>query len=95
MTTYTLGNIVRLWATFLDVNDQLTDPALVYLIVNKSGEYTAQYQYPTDPSIVRTATGTFYFDALLDREGGWNYYWHSSGTNSASRGQLIVEGTGV
>jgi hypothetical protein len=90
MDEYVIGNVVTVQTSFRDVNSILTDPLLVYLIVNKAGETTVQYEYGVGSQITKTATGVYSTNLILNIVGGWNYYWFCSGTLAADDGQFIV-----
>ena len=95
MNEYVFGNTVRITTNFVNSANVLTDPTLVYLTVNRAGEFVNTYQYGVGSQISKLATGVYYSDLNLTVVGGWDYYWFSSGTLAAENGQFIVLAPGV
>lgn len=94
---YDLGEPRRLEAAFTNAAGTATDPDTVTLRVAKPDGNTYVYTYnvgsPTE--VVRTGTGAFYFDLLLDQVGDWYFQWEGSGPVIAIEpGQLHVKGNG-
>lgn len=94
MNNYVVGNTVIITTTFLTENNVAFDPPGVFLTINKAGK-SSTYQYGVNSEIQFEVTGTYSSDLILDTVGGWNYYWFTSGTYSASNGQFLVEESGV
>lgn len=95
MNEYLVGNVLKITALFRDENLILVDPDAVFLLVNVAGETVVSYQYGVGSQVTKRATGTYETELLLDRVGGWNYYWQSSGTASAQDGQFLVTLSGI
>lgn len=94
MNEYLIGNTVLITATFTDDSQRPIDPPGVFLSINKAGERLT-YQYGVGQVISRDTTGTYSSEVVVDKVGGWDYYWFSSGTYSANDGQFLVVGSGV
>jgi hypothetical protein len=83
--SYLIGNVIRLSATFTDVDGVATSPSTVTLSVKKRGEAASDFT-PTSPS-----TGSFYYDFTPATEGV--YYYTFNGTGSlvaATQGQFSI-----
>ena len=75
---YDVSDQVRLWGTFT-ANAVGTDPTNVYLEVYTPANVKTTYTFGTGAVIVKQATGTYYADVVLDRQGMWQYRWIGSG----------------
>ena len=91
---YTIGQQIRLVATFKNSAGTATDPTGVVLKYRDpvAGTITTK-TYGTDP-ISKSATGVYYFDLALSTAGEWWYRWEGSGAIiAADEERIMVEGT--
>ena len=94
MTRYYIGMTVRVRASFRDVDDVLSDPSAITLVM-KTPVGTFTYTY-ADAEITREDTGIYYRDVLLTAGYKWEYHWESTGNPStAIQGSLFVEPSNV
>lgn len=90
---YTIGQQVRLTATFKNSAGTATDPTGVVLKYSAAGGTVTTKTYGTD-AIVKSSTGVYYFDLVLSTAGEWWYRWEGSGAIvAADEERIIVEGT--
>jgi hypothetical protein len=83
---YTLGELVRLTATFTDpFNSDLTiDPEEVSALLRKPSGVEATYLYGTDPALKRLSRGVYYLEVSANQTGTWYYQFLSSGEGQAA-----------
>jgi hypothetical protein len=90
---YTLGQQVRLTATFKSSAGTATDPTGVVLKYRAPGGPVTTKTYGVD-AIVKSGTGVYYFDLVLSTAGEWWYHWAGSGAVVAvDEERILVEGT--
>lgn len=92
LTTYVTQNVVRLSAVFTDDDEAAMDPTDVYLTIQGPDLVETTYHYGVDVDLVKDSKGHYHYDKSLPDAGVYQYYWHSTGTGTASaRGSLIVQ----
>lgn len=79
MNSYTLGQMVRLTATFA-VSGANTDPTTVTFKVRAPSGTITTYLYGTDSQLVKSATGVYYVDYTTAAEG--IHAWRMAGTGT-------------
>jgi hypothetical protein len=90
---YTIGQQVRLTATFRNTADAVTDPTGVVLKYRAPGGTVTTKTYGVD-AIVKSGIGVYYFDLVLSTAGEWWYHWEGSGAIvAADEERILVEGT--
>jgi hypothetical protein len=90
MTSYDVGDLVRLSVIFTDIAGVPADPTTVSLRVRRAGS-TTTYASATNP-----ATGEYYQDVSIDTAGVWIYRWIGSGAIvAAEEGQFFVRTPGA
>ena len=78
--TYSVGQQVRLTATFRNASDALTDPTTVTAkIIHIDDKTVDTYVYGTDAELVRSSLGVYYVDYTFDESGGWAYTFIGTG----------------
>ena len=97
MSSYVVGNVIRVTATFSDpVTNLPLDPTVVKLTFGTKTAPTT-WTYLATGAIIRDSLGTFHAD--LDTTGGialgkptvWLYEWTSTGTGQAANsGQFTI-----
>lgn len=82
---YEAGNLVRISARFLDLNNTMFDPAaVIFRIVGPSSNVT--YQYGVNAAVVRDAAGAYHVDVDTTAGAGpWIYRVYATGNGQASR----------
>lgn len=77
-----VGDVVRIQATFRDIDGVARDPTTVTLRVRKpSGTVTTPaVSHPTPGS------GVYYADVSLDEAGVWRYEWTTTGNPTVAEG---------
>jgi len=90
-TTFTIGQVVQLKATFKNLATALVDPTTVALaFIDPSGNTTTVTYAMAE--ITKASTGVYTYNLTLDEAGTFYYRWYSTGTGAgASQGQLVVE----
>ena len=69
----------------------LTDPAAVTFKFQRPSETETTYVYPTDPELVRDATGKYHVEVTLDEAGYWEWRWETVGLVTAAQGKFRVK----
>jgi hypothetical protein len=91
---YTIGQQVRLTATFKTAAGVALDPTGVVLEYRDPVARTVTTVTHGVGAIVRSATGVYYFDITLSTAGEWWYSWTGSGALvAADEERILVEGT--
>jgi hypothetical protein len=89
MTTYDIGDTVRLSAAFANIAGTATDPTTVTLRVTSRSAVNV-YTY-AGAHITKASTGNFYYDLALTTHGKWSYRWEATGAvATAEEGELYV-----
>lgn len=78
VTSVQKGNVVRLSATFKDVNSTNTDPTTIAIKIGTQDGTTTTVTYPT--GIQRTGAGVYYYDYTASIAGWISYCWVGTGT---------------
>lgn len=90
-SSYQVGDLARLTATFRDVDEALVDPTTVTFTWRTPAGVEASYVYETDDDLVSDSTGVYYVDLALDEAGPWVYRWDTTGIAQGSElGALTV-----
>lgn len=84
MSTYFVGDTVRLSATFRNPANALIDPASVTLTTTQNGS-TVTYTYTVNPELVRQSLGNYALSLTLAAAGAVSYQWDGTGLDSLSR----------
>lgn len=85
-----VGDVAKVTVTFT-VNDVVTDPGSVSLLVQSPAGTTTTYTY-AQTTVSKTSTGVYYKNLALDAEGTW--YWRWVGTTpaaAADEGEIVVK----
>lgn len=87
------GELVRISASFTDIDGSAVDPTTVSLsVMDPSGNIDA-YTYAAS-EITNSGVGSYYKDVDADESGDWHYWWESTGTGQgAEPGQFVVAPT--
>ncbi len=84
MNNYDIGDKVRSTGTFVNSSDVNTDPTTItFKLKDPSGNITT-FIYLTDAEVVKSGTGVYYFDNILDEEGVYHYRFEGTGVLVAS-----------
>jgi hypothetical protein len=87
---YDDGQMVRISASFTDVEGKPTDPSVVTLRYKDPSNDTVYVKTGTE--IVKDATGEYHFD--LDTtdfsKGAWHYKWIGTGTVTAAQSWAFI-----
>ncbi len=79
MTTYYVGDNIKLTATFKDPDGTLTDPTTVTLETKDPSGNKTTYTYSLG-EITRSSVGVFTKTFAIDEAGLWLYEWQGTGT---------------
>jgi hypothetical protein len=82
MNSYSVGDQVRLSATFTNSAGALTDPTTVTCILKRRYQVTpvsTTYTY-AGGTVTKDGTGLYHVDVVPDNEGIWDYRWVATGT---------------
>lgn len=92
MASYDKGDVVRISATFRDIDGSVVDPSIVKFTWVKQGESATTVQYGgPDEKIKRQSAGVFYIDFFCDAGGRYGYQWTGDGTaTAAAEGGFVV-----
>lgn len=95
MTTYTMGDTIRLKATFTTWAGVATDPTTPALKIYDESETVILTKTATD--LTKSATGVYYYDYTTTAKG--LYYYEFSGTLESTveleRAEFYVEFVGI
>lgn len=93
MSTYYVGDTIRLLATFRNPSNAMIDPSTVSLIYTVNGS-PVTYTYGTSAEIVRLTVGNYSFTTTLNQAGSVIYEWQGTGLDSLNRsGAFNVDAT--
>lgn len=83
--TILAGNLVKVQATFKDMDGVKRDPADVSVTRQKPTGAPETFVYGTDPEVVRASTGVYYLlNDTTGQVGDWEFVWNSLGTYQAA-----------
>lgn len=82
VTSYNQGDLIRIQATFKDLNGNLVDPTTVTLKVKVPAGTVSTYSYPG--TVVRSSLGVFYYDLAVSAAGTHHYNWSGTGAYQAA-----------
>lgn len=89
--TYAKGQRIRCTAEFKDTTtNAYVDPLTVTFKAKSPGGGTTAYVYGVDPDVIKTATGRYRYDLLLDAAGDWWLRWEGTGSNETAREWRVV-----
>ena len=84
MNAYHVGQQVRVWVQFADIDGYAVDPTVITLkVVDPTGALET-WVYETDPAVTRVDGGQYYVEFIPTRPGTWRYRWESSGALTAA-----------
>lgn len=92
MASYTLGNRVRINASFAD-SEGAADPDTLSIKIRRTRRPSTEirYVYGTDPEVVKTDTGSYHVIFDPPSVGRWRYYWTGTGdAKGATEGEFRV-----
>jgi hypothetical protein len=90
MTTFHIGDTIRIQCEFKNIERVLTDPTTVTLEIKTPGGTTTSYTYAAG-QLGRAAAGRYYFDLALSAANTWEYRWVGTGAVAqADQGQVHV-----
>lgn len=83
-TSFQIGDLVRVTATFTSPLGVPTDPdAITFRLYDPYGELTV-YVYATDAELVRLSEGVYVVDIDAERAGTWKYRFEATGNGQAA-----------
>ena len=87
------GDLVRITATFTDVDGNLVDPGTITLKVMDPSGNIDSYTY-SGGDVTKASQGSYYKDVSADEEGDWHCWWLSTGSGQgAEPTQFVVAPT--
>ena len=84
MSTYYVGNLIRVSVAFTNTLGAAVDPAVVKCQVRTPAGVVTTYTYGTDAAVIRDSTGNYHLDVDASAEGLWRYRWYSTGSGQAA-----------
>lgn len=81
---YDVGDVVRLDATFTDIDDEPVDPTTVTFRIREPDGALTAYVYGTDPEVVRSAAGVYHVEWSVTLPGLHRWRFESTGTGQAA-----------
>lgn len=84
--TILVGNVVRTYATFKDIDDVLQDPSTVQVQIKDPSATITTYVYGTNAELVKASVGKYYVETDTSGQAGGTYQlkWNSTGTYKAA-----------
>ena len=87
MSFYLKNNVLRLTATFADIDGNVTDPSEVTVVhKDPSGNLTTEIYNGGAGNVGKVSTGVYRLDVLLDESGKWT--WSAQGDDAL--GETLV-----
>ena len=84
--SYTKGQRIRCSGAFTDTaSGAYVDPATVTFRTKDPSNNLSAHVYGVDPNVVKTATGRYRYDLLLDEAGDWWLRWEGTGSNETAQ----------
>lgn len=81
---YQSGNILRIFASFRNIDEVLTDPTSVtFKVLEPGADSPTEYVYGTDLELIREGDGQYYLDIRAVTPGKWVYECSGDGTVTA------------
>lgn len=91
---YTIGQQIRLTATFKNAAGAAADPTGIVLKYRTPGSSSITTKTYGVDAVGKNSTGVYYYDLTLSTAGEWWYRWEGSGAIVASdEERILVEGT--
>jgi hypothetical protein len=84
MTTYDIGDQVRISGSFTNLAGTATDPTALKIAIRTPNGAETVSTYGSDVAVVKDATGEYHFDVLLTEGGPWYYRWRATGAVTAA-----------
>lgn len=95
LTGFLEGELIRINGEFRTVSDQLYDPQVIRVRIQKPDGEVLTYLHGTDAQLVRDAVGKYHADIALSMPGMWRYRWESEGGQGACDDRFFVRNSGV
>lgn len=93
-TTYDVGDLVRVTATFTNLEGTASDPEGVSVRVRQPDGTVTTLVYGTDNAVVRDNTGVYHVDIDATTAGTWSYRFAGTGTGrGAAESTFFVQRT--
>ena len=83
------GDLVRVQAEFLDLDEVAIDPTAVTLKVMDPSGNVDEFTY-SGGGIIKESTGVYYRDVDADEEGDWHCWWLSTGSGQGAEPTQFV-----
>ena len=84
--SYMKGQRIRCTGAFTDVaTGGYVDPATVTFRTKDPSGDLLEHVYGVDPNVVKTATGRYRYDLLLNEAGDWWLRWEGTGSNETAQ----------
>ena len=88
-STYDVGDIVRLSATYTDTGGTPANPTTVFFVYERpSGSFSTETS--TGVNVANPTVGSFHLDIDIDEPGLWEYRVTSAGSIQASTEDYFV-----
>jgi hypothetical protein len=84
MSTYYVGDTIRIAATFRSPANALVDPDTVTLTFTLSGNSTT-YTYGTSTELINPTVGSYVLNYTAGAAGNVSYVWESTGASTVTR----------
>lgn len=80
MNIYDIGDLVRIKATFENVDGVILDPTTITFKLKTPDDVTTVYVYGTDAALVKESTGVYHVDWSCTQAGLHIYLYIGTGT---------------
>ena len=81
---YDIGDLIRLTATFKDLDGNASDPTIITLSIKEPNGDVVDLTYGLDIFVVKQSTGIYYMDFAPAMEGLHYYRFAGTGTITAA-----------
>jgi hypothetical protein len=85
------GSLVRLTASFTDMDGLAVDPASVSVSTLDPDLDIVSKSYPVDAEVIKDDVGEYHYDADASKSGAWSFRWEGTGAGqAAAEGKFTV-----
>lgn len=84
MSTYDIGDVVRITVAFTNLAGGAVDPGAVTVRVKNPVGVKTSYTYITDTEVLKDSTGNYHLDVEPAIQGVWVYRWEGTGANKGA-----------
>lgn len=93
---YDIGDMVTIYGIFSDINDVVTDPTTISVLVKDPTGTLTTYVYGVDANLIKDSVGNYHFDITPTVTGVWYYKFVGEGAvKAAEEDSFFVRTSGL